>query len=161
VAKLKRTRDVCKTLMPPCTFIIGCTSLYYEHEWKLHIIGIFEVQVVQLCQNSLIIPKTKLDLYILMINLYTKYHFIMCNQCKENERKLQIIGIFLSPIKSYNSVKNESIVPKTEPDLDIFMINLYTKYHFNTCNQCKENERKLQIIGIFLSPIKSQYNSVN
>jgi hypothetical protein len=62
----------------------------------------------------------------------------MCSQCKENEWKLQIIGIFLS-------VKICSIVPKTELDLhvDIHVINLYTKFHFSMCNLCEENERKL------------------
>jgi hypothetical protein len=84
-----------------------------------------------------IVLKTELDLDILMINLYTKFYFNMCNQCKENEWKLQIIEIFRSPRG------------KTELDLDILMINLYTKFHVNMCNHCKENEQKLQIIGIF------------
>jgi hypothetical protein len=50
-----------------------------------------------------------------------------------------------SKSKSYNSGKNGSIVPKTELDLDILTINLYTKFHFNMCNQCKENEQKLLV----------------
>jgi hypothetical protein len=45
--------------------------------------------------------------------------------------------------KGHNSVKNGSIVPKTELDQDILMINVYTKFHFNMCKQCEENERKL------------------
>jgi hypothetical protein len=57
-----------------------------------------------------------------------------------------------SKSKGHNSVKNGSIVSKTELDLDILTINLYTKFYFNMCNQCKENERKLQIIRIFGSP---------
>jgi hypothetical protein len=57
-----------------------------------------------------------------------------------------------SNCKGHNSAKNCSIVPKTELDLDILVINLYTKYHFSMCNLCKENERKLQIYGIVLSP---------
>jgi hypothetical protein len=72
----------------------------------------------------------------------------MCNQCKENERKLQIIKIleiFQSPRGGHNSVKNGSIVAKTDFDLDILMINLHTKFHFNMCNQCEENERKLMV----------------
>jgi hypothetical protein len=32
-----------------------------------------------------------------MINLDTKFHFSMCNQSEENERKLQIIEISLNP----------------------------------------------------------------
>jgi hypothetical protein len=50
-----------------------------------------------------------------------------------------------SKSKGHNSGKNGSIVPKTELDLDILTINLYTKFHFNICNQCKENERKLLV----------------
>jgi hypothetical protein len=74
----------------------------------------------------------------------------MCIQCKENERKLQIIGIFRSPRTI--TVQNGSIVPKTELDLDILMMNMCIKFHFNLCIQYKEIERKLQIIGIFRSP---------
>ena len=71
--------------------------------------------------------------------------------CEENERKLQITGIF-STSKGHNSVENCSIVPNIELDLDIIMINLYTKFHFNMFILCEENERKLQITGIFLCP---------
>jgi hypothetical protein len=54
-----------------------------------------------------------------------------------------------SKSKSHNSAKNGSTVPKTKPDQDILMIKLYIKFHFSMCSQSKENERKLQIIGIF------------
>jgi hypothetical protein len=47
-----------------------------------------------------------------------------------------------SKFEGHNSVRNGSIIPKTVLDLDILMINLYTKFHFNMCNQCEENERK-------------------
>jgi hypothetical protein len=47
-----------------------------------------------------------------------------------------------SKSKGHNSVKNGSIVPKTELDLDILMMNLYTKFHFSMCNQYEENEQK-------------------
>jgi hypothetical protein len=50
-----------------------------------------------------------------------------------------------SKSKGHNSGKNGSIVPKTELDLDILKINLYTKFHFNMCNKCEENERKLLV----------------
>jgi hypothetical protein len=145
-----------KHLCPPWTYIIGCTSLYYGHEWKLQIIGNFEVHSNKNCS---IAPKIKLDLHILRINLYTKFHFNMCNQCKENERKLQIIGIFRSPRGI--TVENCTILTKTELDLDILRINLYTKFHFNMCNQCKENEQKLQIIEIFLSPRGITHKKMN
>jgi hypothetical protein len=36
-----------------------------------------------------------------------------------------------SKSKDYNSVKNGLIIPKSKPDLDILMINLYSKFHFN------------------------------
>lgn len=49
------------------------------------------------------------------------------------ENKLQIIGIFL---KGHNSVKNCSIIPKIK--LDLIMINLYNKFHFNMCTSAKE-----------------------
>jgi hypothetical protein len=58
--------------------------------------------------------------------------------------EIAIIEICRSP-RGIMSVKNCSIIPKTEVNLDIFMINLYTKFLFNLCNQCKENERKLQV----------------
>jgi hypothetical protein len=82
-------------------------------------------------KNGLIIPKTELDLNILMINLYTKFHFSMYNQGKENERTMQIIGIFQSPWGITESVKNDSTVPKKEVDLDILVINVYSKLHLN------------------------------
>lgn len=44
----------------------------------------------------------------------------MCNLCKENERKLQIIGNV--HVQRHNSVENGSIIPKIELDLDIFML---------------------------------------
>jgi hypothetical protein len=92
------------------------------------------------------VRKTELDLDILTINLYAKFHF-NAKKMNENCKLLEF-----SKSKGYNSVKNGSIVPKRDLDLDILMINLYTKFHFNMCNQCKENERKLQIIGNFRSP---------
>jgi hypothetical protein len=62
---------------------LGCTRIHYGYEWKLQIIEFF------------LSPKTKteLDLDILMINLR---NFNMFNQCKEKERKHQIIGLFRS-----------------------------------------------------------------
>lgn len=49
--------------------------------------------------------------------------------------------------KGHNSVGNCSIEPKIKLELDIIIINLYIKFHFYTCNRCKENERKLQTGG--------------
>lgn len=98
-----------------------------------------------------------------MINLYTtgKIHI---RKCKEIKRKLQIIirifflhprGITLSKIAQLYSKSNVL-------DLDIIMINLYTKFYFIMYNLCEENERKLQNIGIspwdiILSKIAQSY----
>jgi hypothetical protein len=78
------------------------------------------------------VPTTELDIDILMLILYTKFHFNMCMQCKENQRKLQITGIFQSP-RAITLSKMGSIVPQTKHDLDIITINPYTKFHFNMC----------------------------
>lgn len=45
----------------------------------------------------------------------------------------------------HNSVENSSIKPKIKIDLDIIIINAYTKFHLNTCNLFKENEQKLLV----------------
>jgi hypothetical protein len=44
-----------------------------------------------------------------------------------------------------NLAKNCSTVPKTDADLHIPIINPCTKFHFSTCNHCKENERRLLV----------------
>ena len=48
-----------------------------------------------------------------------------------------------SKSKGHNSVKNGSIIPKIELDLDILTINPCIKFHYNMCIQCEDNERKL------------------
>jgi hypothetical protein len=90
-------------------------------------------------KNGTIVPKIEFDLDMLTINLYTKFNFNMSNQCKRKWTETANYWNF-SKSKGHNSSKNGSIVPKTELDLDILTINLYTKFHFNICNQCKENE---------------------
>ena len=57
----------------------------------------------------------------------------MCNQCEENELKLQIIGIFLS-LRAITLSKMAQLY-QNKLDLDILMINLYTKFYFNTFTQ--------------------------
>lgn len=37
------------------------------------------------------------------------------------------------------------MVPKNDIDQDITIINLYNKFHFNMCNPCEENERRLLV----------------
>jgi hypothetical protein len=89
------TRDVCKTLMPPLHIHYRKHKPYYGHDWKLQIIGIFfKSKGHNSIKTCSILPKTKPDLDILIINLYIKYHFNMCNHFKEIKQKLQIIEFF-------------------------------------------------------------------
>jgi hypothetical protein len=94
------------------------------------------------------VPKTFLDLDIYLIYLYS-FQYVQPLQRKwtETANKWNF-----SESKGHNSNKKDAFVPKTELDLDIYLICLYTEFYFNMCNLCKENERKLQISGIFLSP---------
>jgi hypothetical protein len=69
-------------------------------------------------------------------------------EIKRQEKNVQPVRRKCSKSKGHNSVKNGSLVPKRELDLDIIMRNPCIIL-FNMCNQCKENEWKLQIIGIF------------
>ena len=71
------TRDVCETLMSP-----SLGKIQEENEQKLEIIGIFLSQRGITVINSSIIPKIKVDLDIIMINQYIKFHFNICNICK-------------------------------------------------------------------------------
>lgn len=57
----------------------------------------------------------------------------MYNHCEENEWKLKIIGIFRSP--RYITLEKCSIVPKTELDRDMLMMNLHTKFLLSKCNR--------------------------
>jgi hypothetical protein len=54
-------------LCPPWTYIIGCTSLYFEHEWKCKLLEFFEIQGALKMSPSY--QKTEIDLDILMKNL--------------------------------------------------------------------------------------------
>ena len=77
-----------------------------------------------------------------MINTHTKFHFNMCIHAVQRKWTETANYWNFSKSKGHNSFKNGSIVPKRELDLDILMINPHTKFHFNMCIQCKENERK-------------------
>lgn len=61
---------------------------------------------------------------IIMVNLYTKFYFNTYNTCKENELKMQISKILLSP--KGITVENCFIVLKIKLALDIFKIIVYT-----------------------------------
>ena len=102
--------------------------------------------------NYLTGPKFELNLRILVTHLYTKFQFKMsiCNE--DNEQKQKINGIFLSPRGINYSAENYLTGPKFELNLLILMTHQYTEFQFkmSICNG--DNERKLKINGIFLSP---------
>ena len=103
-------------------------------------------------KNCSIVPKIELHLDIFLVNLYTKFHFNMCNFCEENERKLANNRNF-SKSKGHNLCRklHDWTQNQTWPRYmyrGIITINLNTKFHFNAWNSWKESERKLQIIGI-------------
>lgn len=75
-------------------------------------------------------PKIQLDLDNLIINLIS---------VGENENNSHFLKS-----KEHKYVKNCSIVPKINFDLNIYMLNLYTKLHFNGSNLSKENKKKPQ-----------------
>lgn len=99
-----------------------------------------------------IIPKIEFVLYIILINLHTKFYLNMWMNCEENGRTMQIIGIFIRSRGMITLSKNCSILTNIKLDLDTFMINLYTKFNLYMFINCEENERKLQIIGICIRP---------
>jgi hypothetical protein len=66
-------------------------------------------------------------------------HFSICMQSVQ--RKWTETA--LSKSKGYNCQKLLDRTRNIELYLNILMINLYTKFHFSMCNQCKQNKRKL------------------
>ena len=123
-----------------------------DNERKLKINGIFlSLRGITLRKIIRPDPKFKLNLRILVTNLYTKFQFKMSIFNGDNERKLKINGIFFKS-KGHNSAENYSTGPTFELNLRILMTNLYTEFQFKMkiCNG--NNERKLKINGIFLSP---------
>ena len=69
----------------------------------------------------------------------------------DNERKLKINGIFLSP-RGITLPKINRPDPNSNSNLRILMTHLYTKFQFKMSICVGDNERKLKINGIFLSP---------
>jgi hypothetical protein len=102
----------------------------------------FEVQGPQLCPNWL--NRTQNQTWP-RYSYYKSVYQISFQYVHPVQRKWTETANYwnFSKSKGHNSVQNGSIVPKTELDLDILTINLYIKFHFNMCNQCEENERKL------------------
>lgn len=67
-----------------CPFPIG--NIFEEEKQKLQIIGTLSTfKGHNSAINCSIIPKKKLDLDIIVINLYTEFHFSRYNLCEENE----------------------------------------------------------------------------
>jgi hypothetical protein len=136
--------------MPPLDIHVPYRAhkLYHGHEWKLLIIKNFRSPMgITLSKNvrPYTYCKTELDLDILMKNFYTKFHFNMFNQCKENERKLQLIGILRSP--SGITLSNFfGSYPKQNVSYIFLVTNLYAKFHFSMWNQCDENKQKLLVV---------------
>ena len=95
-------------------------------------------------------PKFKLNLRILVTHLYTEFQIKMSICNGDNERKLKINGIFLSP-RGITLPKIIQPDPNSNPTCvfswHIYIPNFKSKYQF-----VGDNERKLKINGIFLSP---------
>ena len=86
-----------------------------------------------------------------MTHLYTEFQFKMSICNGDNERKLKINGIFLSP-RGITLLKIIRPDPKSNSTC-VFSRHIYIlnfKFNMSICNG--DNERKLKINGIFLSP---------
>ena len=124
-----QTRDVCETFMPPLD-IHYRVHKPFGHEWKLQIIGIFQIQGPYLWQKWLdrtqntTWPRYSYDKFAYQISL---------QYLQPVQRKWTETANYwnFSKSKGHNSGKNGSIVPKTKLDLDILTKNLYTKFHCN------------------------------
>jgi hypothetical protein len=97
------------------------TANYWKFSWSK---GHYSLK------NGSIVPKTQLDPDILMINLYPNFISIFATWVQRKWTKTANYWNF-SKSKGHNSVKNGSIKPKAEVDLDILMIDLYNKFHLN------------------------------
>ena len=104
-------------------------------------------------ENNSTQPKVKLNLRILLTHLYTEFQFKMSICNGDNERKLKINGIFLSP-RGITLPKINRPDPNSNSTCVFFNLvtHLYPEFRFkmSICNG--DNERKLKINGIFLSP---------
>ena len=61
----------------------------------------------------------------------------------DNEQKLKINGIFLSP-RGINSAENYSTGPKFKLNLLILLTHLYTEFQFKMSISNGDNERKTE-----------------
>lgn len=81
--------------------------------------------------NCSIVPKVKINLAIIMVNLYTKFNFSKCNLCQENEQENHIIRIFICS-RCTTNLRTSRSFPQSN------MLNLFTNFHFNICIFCKK-----------------------
>lgn len=90
------------------------------------------------------------DMYIKLVQLNAKTKDIFQETLTYISFCIQILvnrkcSSFVNSYEGHNSVTNCLIVPKTELNLDVLMINLYSKFHFSMYNLCEECERKLLV----------------
>ena len=96
-------------------------------------------------------PKFKLNLRILLTHLFTELQFQMSISNGDNERKLKINGIFLSP-RGITLPKIIRPNPNSNSTCVFSWTHLYPEFQFQMSIRYGDNERKLKINGIFLSP---------
>lgn len=94
-------------------------------------------------ENCSIVTKIALDLDIIMINLHNTFISIFVTSEKEINGNCKRVE--LSNFEGHNSLKNSTFVPKIELNVDFIITNLYTRFYFNMCNICEENEQKLLV----------------
>lgn len=106
------------------------------------IIGIFLIpRGITLSQIALSYPKHSLT------KIFYITHFIsLCATYAKKKKERKIANNRnLFQCKVQNFVKNCSIVPKTDIDLDILMINMNTKFYCSMSNLGERNKRKLLV----------------
>ena len=96
-------------------------------------------------------PKFKLNLRIVVTHLYSELQFKMSISNGDNEQKLKINGIFVSP-RGITLPKFTRLWPKFKLNLRIVVTHLYSELQFKMSISNGDNERKLKMNGIFVSP---------
>lgn len=90
--------------------------------------------------NCSTVPKIKLNVAIIMINLYPKLNFSKCNLCKENEQERYISRIFLRP-RGITTCNLKIAWPYRESNLTYHYARFV--YQFSYVHLLQENGRKL------------------
>lgn len=105
-------------------------------------------KILNSVKNCSIVPQIELHLHIIMINLYTKFHFSKCKHCEQNYRLLE-----LQHWKSKGH--HYLIIPKFE--LDIYIIYCYDKT-MNFIPVLATSMKKIQ--GILVDRPTGRQNSI-